>query len=385
MISIRLVKNIELGPRQMTFGFDDTVSVQLDLVFSFIEEMHHLGGPVPLDLLIDPEMRSADPDSHTDQVHQFHLGAPEHPLAHIGPQDILQTAFWLAEELKVHFFISDKTIPPHQAKQTLIDDPACAMCLVINQPVDDSRFEAAKKLADMYWGALPENSNQYELSRFFVNHLESWQSRLRSFQGLAEQAGVPGSAQIKNCLILVNKLLMKKDSCSVIFACLKYQIKLPSLSDNMRVLTDFYTHHFSFWNTFSRQMEDFQRNIDAIQGNPKMLSIYHELHEILTRPQPFELIEKARQLLPELESFHQQIEREKMESLRKNCLEQTDKMIRKLIALFDTFDTEDESRNKVLHNLRGLNKRIGASTRIQEIDTLFNDAKDLFVDMIEIL
>jgi len=58
-------------------------------------------------------------------------------------------------------------------------------------------------------------------------------------------------------------------------------------------------------------------------------------------------------------------------------------MISKMINLFDTFESDQEYRNHCLYELRALNKRIEKSGRIEEIDTLFNDAKDLFVDVIE--
>lgn len=88
-------------------------------------------------------------------------------------------------------------------------------------------------------------------------------------------------------------------------------------------------------------------------------------------------------LLVDVQAFHQRVEREKMETFRSNALEKTDKMIKKMINLFDTFESDQEYRNHCLHELRILNKRIQISSRIEEIDTVFNDAKDLFVDVIE--
>lgn len=48
MIPIRLVKKIELRPRQMTFGFDDSNSLDLDFVYAFIEKEYEAQGPVAL-------------------------------------------------------------------------------------------------------------------------------------------------------------------------------------------------------------------------------------------------------------------------------------------------------------------------------------------------
>ncbi len=363
VISIGLVKRIELGPRQMTFGFDDRASDHLDMVFSFIEREYRAGGPVILGCLTDPES----------------------PLSSIDPQDILQTVFWLAEELKIHFFFSDRTIPPRQAKQALVKDPGCSLAVVTNQRVDEKAFAQAKTLAAGFFDDLPENPDQYAFSRYLVNRLESWHSRLSSYQIQAGQSGFPGGTQIRNSLVLTGRLLENKDSHSIILAFLKYKSRIPDLSENVQVLTDFYTRKLPFWSTFTGQMADFKSNLEAIRDNEKIYSVYLKLHNILTSPTPFDQIEKARRLLPELQDFHQQIELKKMESLRQSSLKETGKMIQKLITLFDTFETDDESRNRILHQLRGLNQRIGDSRRIEEINTLFNDAKDLFVDIIETL
>ena len=130
-------------------------------------------------------------------------------------------------------------------------------------------------------------------------------------------------------------------------------------------------------------MADFKQNIEIIRKDEQIHAIYRKLNGILKAPCPFDQVEKAERLLPELSAFHHRIEQKKIESLRKACLDKTDKMIRKLSALFDTFDAKAEDRNNTLHQLRNLNKRIHSSPEQGEIEALFNDAKDLFVDIIE--
>jgi len=94
-------------------------------------------------------------------------------------------------------------------------------------------------------------------------------------------------------------------------------------------------------------------------------------------------VTEAERLLIDVQNFHERIERKKMELLRSNALVNTEKMIRKLINLFDTFESDQEYRNHCLHELRTLSKRIEETNRIEEINTLSDDAKDLFVDVIE--
>ncbi|MDA3791382.1 MAG: hypothetical protein PF503_23145 [Desulfobacula sp.] len=44
VISTILIKKVELEPRQMTFGFEDRMSKNMDTVFSFIEKEYQIGG-----------------------------------------------------------------------------------------------------------------------------------------------------------------------------------------------------------------------------------------------------------------------------------------------------------------------------------------------------
>lgn len=363
MIPIRLVKKIELGPRQMTFGFDDSNTVDLDFVYSFIEKEYQAKGPVALHRLVG------------SQSLVFRIPAP---------LDVVQAVFWLAEAFKLHLYIADRPVSTFQAKQALLKDADSAIDIVINQPVDQNRFARAKDAAKFFLPALPKDMDQYTFSRAAANELESWSTRLTAYQNNhADQPNVPGHSLINNCLLMIDRLLEKKDPHAVILAIVKYRSKIPKLADNIQMLSDFYTRKLSFWFTFTEQMEDFKQNEEMIRDNAQAHSIYRKLNVIRNHAHPFDQIAKAEQLLPELKNFHDRIKQEKTNRLRKECLEQTDKMIHKLAALFDTFDAEDEYRNNTLHELRALNKKIGACRKMEDIKTLFNDAKDLFVDTLE--
>ncbi len=169
----------------------------------------------------------------------------------------------------------------------------------------------------------------------------------------------------------------------MIIACMKYQSRIVKLTETIVVLTKFYNQKRSFWQIFIDQMQAFEINLTTIKNDKKIFSKYRRLSEIIKSPYPYPMLTEAERLLIDVQAFHQQVEREKMKTFRSNAMEKTEKMIRKLISLFDTFESDLEYRNNCLHELRILNKRIGKSGRIEEINTLFNDAKDLFVDVIE--
>jgi len=361
VISTIFVKKIEIGPRQLTFGFEDRMSKNMDTVFSFIEKEYQVGGPVALYILISSATLLDD------------LSVPE----------ILQTIFWLAEELKVHFYTKDQTSSPLQTKHMLIENPDTTVFVVINRQVDMQNFEQVKKNCISFLPTLPEGVDQYTFSRHLISELKIWQARLTSYAPKAKLPFFPGSKEIKNGTLLLDKILEKQDSYSMILTCLKYQSRIVQLAETIAVLTKFYNQKLPFWQIFIDQMQAFETNLTTIKNDKQIFPKYRRLSEIIKSSYPYPLLTEAERLVTDVQVFHQRVEREKIKTLRSNALEKTDKMIRKLISLFDTFESNQDYRNQCLHELRTLNKRIEKSGRIEEIDTLFNDAKDLFVDVIE--
>lgn len=361
VITTILVKKVELGPRQMTFGFEDRMSKNMDTVFLFIEKEYQIGGPVALDILISSATLLDD----------------------LSVKEILQTIFWLAEELKIHFFTKDHTSSPRQTKQMLIENPVTTVFVVINRQVDMRSFEQVKRDCIPFLPTLPEGVDQYTFSRHIISELKIWHARLISYAPQAKQPFFPGSKEIRNGTLLLDKILEKQDSYSIILTCLKYQSRIVQLAETIAVLTKFYKQGLPFWKIFIDQMQAFETNLPTIKNDKQIFSKYRRLSEIIKSSYPYPLLTEAERLLTDVQVFHQRVEREKMKTLRSNALEKTDKMIRKLISLFDTFESDHEYRNHCLHELRTLNKRIEKSGCIEDIDTLFNDAKDLFVDVIE--
>ncbi len=361
MISIILVKKIEFGPRQLTFGFEDRMSKNMDTVFSFIEKEYQAGGSVPLSSLISSETLLDD----------------------LSVQEILQVIFWLAEELKIHFFTKDHTYSPLQTRQMLIENPDTDVFVVINRPVDLQKFEQVKKICVSFLPASLEGADQYTFSRLLIKELKNWQARLTSYASQAKQPFFPGRKEIENGMVLLDRILEKQDSYSMIIACLKYRSRIVQLSETLIVLTKFYNESLPFWKMFIDQMQAFETSLTKIRNNKQIFSKYQRLSEIIKSSYPYPMLTEAERILIDVQAFHHRVERERMETLRSNAREKTEKMIRKLISLFDTFECDLSYRNHCLHELRILNKRIEKSGRIEEIETLFNDAKDLFVDVIE--
>jgi hypothetical protein len=84
-------------------------------------------------------------------------------------------------------------------------------------------------------------------------------------------------------------------------------------------------------------MQAFEINLAEIKKDKTVFSKYCRLNEIIKSPYPYPMVTEADCLLTVVQDFHKRVERKKMEVLRSNALVNTEKMIRKLIGLFDTF------------------------------------------------
>ena len=272
---------------------------------------------------------------------------------------------------------------PLQTKHMLIENPDTNVFVVINKQLDIRSFEQVKRSCISFLPTLPEGVDQYTFSRHLISEMKIWQARLISYAPKAKLRFSPGSKEIKNGTVMLDKILEKQDSYSVIITGLKYQSRIVQLAETVAVLTKFYNQELPFWQMFIDQMKAFETNLTTIKNDKQIFPKYRRLSEIIKSSYPYPMPIEAERLLIDVRAFHQRVEHEKMKTLRSNAVAKTDKMIRKLISLFDTFESDQEYRNHCLHELRSLYKRIKKSSRIKEIDTLFNDTKDLFVDVIE--
>jgi hypothetical protein len=264
----------------------------------------------------------------------------------------------------------------------LIENSDNRVFVVTNKQVDRPKFEQALNMGRSILPVLPEQVDQYTFSRHLVNELKNWQATLKAYASQAEQPLFPGRKEIKNSTILLAKILEKQDSYSMIISFLKYQSRIVKLAETVMVLTRFYTQSLSFWQIFIDRMQAFEKNLSEIRNN-NIFTKYCRLSEIFKSPYPYPLIPEAENLLTDVQDFHQRVELKKLEILRSKSFAETDKMVKKLISLFDTFESDQEYRNQSLRELRALSKRIEKGNNIEEINTLYNDAKDLFVDLIE--
>lgn len=361
MIPVRHIRKIELGPRQMTFGFEDGLSRHMDEAYNAVQLECESQGSAAMDGL----MESCE------------------NMSGLGEIQLLQSLFWLAEESRIHFRIEDTPVSPAQTKQILLDRPETCVLIFVNRQADEGLFKEAGKIGAAILPEDPADMDQYEFSRAMLALFDKWQSRLESYAEKAENDNFPGKKDISAGLGFLEKLMLRKDSYSVIQNCYKYGTRITSTAEKIDVLTQFYSRDAAFWQELLDRMAQFKANMPQIKTNEAVYPQYRRLEEIIRLKSPYPYLEEARSAFESVLACHREIEQKKLDVSRKMAVAGVDKMVNKLIGLFDTFEIDTEYRNEMLIDLRGLIKEIETSRSIAHIERLQADAKDLFVEVIE--
>jgi hypothetical protein len=361
MILIKDISKVELGPRQMTFGFDDRIQQNMDRVYQEIESAIQSNGAVTLhDLLSSGSL-----------------------LADISEAVILQSAFWLSGEKKIFFRCNGSGHSPHRTKQLLLENSRTIITIALNKKVDEKIFAAVQKMCRPILSEDAAQDDQYEFSRSLLTQLKQWRAELEVFQVKAERPGFPGRREIKNSLNFLEQLLKKQDPYTVIHTCLKFGHRMEKLAEDQSILRLFYKKKAQFWENLVDGMSAFKTNAAEIEKEKNVYEHYCRLKEIVSKPQPYSYVDEAQSAFEVVRACHEKIELRKLELLRRDTIAGTEKFIQKLIGLFDAFECDPEYRNETLLMLRGIKKKVASSMDVRQIKALFNDAKDLFVEIVE--
>jgi hypothetical protein len=270
------INDIELGPRQLTFGFEDHHSKQQDRLLCDIKRRIQAHGQIVLDEFVQ-YVKERDHESE---------------LA------ILQNIFWLAQELKIHFRINKQSLDPYHVKKILLENPDQQVEIVTNKSVDDFVFQSVKqfyqKLSEK--NIIDNYDDQYEFSRLLTEEMKHWERCFSTYEPFAEKPYFPGKEQIDRNLSLIHTISAKLDSFSLINAFYKYRDPILTLVDDVKTLSEFYTRHLDRWKTLTQSIEEFRKNLPELKNKPDIITAFDRLKEILSTSRPYDRVEEAWEL-----------------------------------------------------------------------------------------
>jgi len=362
-LKIQTIKGIILGHRQLTFGFDDNIQQEQDLVVSCIIEQFENHGQVILDDFIA-------------------LVSAAHALTEI---ETLQYVFWSAHELKIHFRVDNKNITPFETKQILLKNPGECVEIVTNKVVKSSIFQ------DVMWfyqNLFKEKNyknfdDQYDFACSLLSDLKNWETDLNSFKPIAQQPFYPGSKEINEHLQSLKIILAKQDSYSLIYTSYSNKEKIAGIADDVKIISSFYTRQIKLWDLLIKSIEEFRTNLTEIKKNSDIFASFTRLTQILTSPSPYNLITEADKLLKIVQSHNDLIVQKMTDAQRIKAISRIDSMIEKLVKLFDLHNLDRDQRNRFLYALRSKKKQLQHTKNIKQIDLLLCDTEDMYDNFVE--
>lgn len=360
-MKVHSIKSVELGPRQLSFGFDTRESDVTDLVMAHLIQGVETRGQVVLEAFVDQLSDSQDNSE----------------------QEILQAIFWLAHELKIHFRTAGETILPNQAKKLLLDSPQANIFLVTPETAEDSLFQQVRQVCGKIFQSTQGHQDQHEFAFALLEALKEWQTRLRSFQTAAQRPHFPGAGQIQAHQQFLTRLLVKQDAHSLIHSCFTHGERITTMAEEIRALSQFYTQDMEFWDQLIKSLAVFQENLPELVKIPEAVVAHERLIAIFHSPSPYALVPEARSLVMGLKEQNVLIEKQKLEAYRAGALVKIDAVIAKLEDLFDAYGADQDLRNGSLLALRGSKKQVDHLNDIQQMKQLVLDIQDLFDDFQE--
>ena len=352
------IKDIELGFRQLTFGFDNEKLKEQDQIMYYIKNMSETNGHVVLDEFIQYVKE----------------------LSEVSEFAILQKTFWLAQELKIHFRINKQRFDPYNIKKILFENPDQPVEIVLNKSVDDLVFQRTKRfLKEIFGKDIFDNyDDQYEFSRLLAEKIRHWESCLNRYTPYSKRPYFPGKKQIDRGLSLINKIYAELDPFSLINAFYNNCDQVIELVDDVKTISEFYTKHRDSWVILTQSIESFAKNLPELKNKSEIIKSFDRLKQILSMSEPYDMVEEAWELYEKIKIHNDIIVENKTEKCRINGLKILGDMVEKMKNHLEAHKAGSDLRNKFLYSLRRISKNIRKAKDIESINRLKNDAEDKF-------
>jgi len=351
------IQDIQLGHQQLLFGFESSELKGRDIVMSCIINQTEKHGYVVLDEFIQ-------------YVKEFH---------DLSEFEILQHIFWIAQDSKIHFRMDEKNLEPYIVKKVLLKSTGQSIKIITNKSVDDSVFQDVKRFYEKLSGQenIDHFDDQYEFARFLAKEIRDWESCLKSHKFTAQKPYFPGKKKIDDSLRFIKKISTKLDPFSLINTFYNNKEKIIKLVDDVRNITGFYTRHIDIWKTLIQSVKEFSENLPELKKDSEIATGFDRLKQILSSPEPYEMITETGELLKKVKSYHDIIVEKKTKQCRATALLKIDHMIEGMKDHLNAHKANQDLRNKSLYFLRRIKNLISNAGNIKDINNYLNDAEDM--------
>ena len=379
---------MNLGYRQLCFGFDPSHEQDLKKILVHVEEMIAENDRVMLDQVA--EHFSMEPDKwpktyilellnslfQDDKIY-FAIGGEKILPSH------LKTRFSGTDPAKRQFLQAREII---SALRTHLSEPARWKYVEIIKPetVEKPDLLKARNLGKKLFGDAGDLS-QNSLCRYLRRYLRVWKKDLEMFEDIAGKGQYPGINEIQNGLALTTKVLNVHDPVEFIETFISNEDRLCDAGCHFAVLENFYKNQIHIWNALIKAVDDFILNRALLERNPEIKKSLETLYSILANPKPYSRIKEIPDFISIVKPANDLIVEKQIASEKAMVLKKMAKMIDTVMKVLDEKNATSDTRNKALFTLQSIRKKINAATSLKSIAGYQVEAIDEFEYTMDLL
>lgn len=359
MLKESLIKNIELGPRQIfLFDIEDETSADQQRVRDYLISQVEMHGRAELNDFIPSAVEALGLDAFM----------------------VLQHLFWLAHGLEIHFRRDIEDVSANEARQMLIESPKVNLQVVLNKPVDETVFQGVKEFFKKICpDALPDaRHDQTEFARRLARQVHQWKQELVSCRRSADRPGLPGQRDIEDGLNFIRSTFQKLDAFSLIHAFYANMEPIGRLVEKVLTLSAFYSEEAPRWQMLVEFSDACKNTISAINKKPSVVEAYERLKMILASSRPYDRVDEAWRLFQLLKPRHDKIMAQQVQQYRETARVRVEELIRDMSAFLDEHGADADLRNHSLFALRVKIRSINDSKSIDRIKLHVRAAEEAF-------
>lgn len=282
---------------------------------------------------------------------------------------------------KIHMVFNSAKLKPDQAIDPLTKTSQWKNVRISERSYSKpAEIKKARDIGKEVFGIIGPES-QEKLHLFIIEELNKWYKQLLKPQSLADTGGYPGKGEIDEILSLILRLTDIHDSYEFIRAFNDASEALLDAHEDLRDITDFYTHQLSTWESLRDAAAEFKPNRLILEQDDDTAKNLMRLDEILSAPRPYGMLSSSAVLISAIRERNDTL----VEQAKGDSSSQIDKKISDVKSMLDEMNAEGDLRNKALYPLQSLKTKVDEEPSISNIQFLHDSAQDLYEKAIDLL
>ncbi|WP_040325304.1 BREX system P-loop protein BrxC [Aurantimonas manganoxydans] len=246
--------------------------------------------------------------------------------------------------------------------------------------LDETTLHSARQLAKDIFGRMPGVGEDAIAEDIRLN-LTNWQDNLKSWGALADDGEFPGKSAIAEIEGIIAPIMQKRGSYELIEAFVTAKADLTGLFEDYEDLSDFHSSQRPAWDLMRKAVMDFAVNEKEIEKDEAAAKALTSIKDILALEAPYSRIQDASALIATVTEANRIL----LEKRRNHAYGIVDPLIAKIKAELDDVSSGSDLRNRSLHPIQTIRKRIETSPSISAIFMAQTEAREAYDDAFEMI